>query len=58
MTITTLADVRKLMRHLPKDHREMSTWQHVAAELEKAADGADRGLKQRRQLVFAVLESL
>jgi 2-keto-3-deoxy-L-rhamnonate aldolase RhmA len=41
MTIATLADVRKLMRYLPKDHRERSTWQHVAAELDKAAAGAD-----------------
>jgi hypothetical protein len=29
------------MRHLPKDHRAKSTWQHVAAELDKAAEGAD-----------------
>ena len=41
MTIATLADVRKLMQHLPKDRREMSTWRHVAAELDKAAAGAD-----------------
>jgi hypothetical protein len=41
MTITTLADVRELMRHLPEDRREMSTWRHVAAELDKAAHGAD-----------------
>ena len=25
MTLATLDDVRKLMRHLPKDRREMST---------------------------------
>jgi hypothetical protein len=41
MTIATLADVRELMRHLPKDRRALSTWQHVAAELDKAAAGAD-----------------
>jgi hypothetical protein len=41
MTLTTLADVRELTRHLPDDHREFSTWQHVAAELDKAAAGAD-----------------
>jgi hypothetical protein len=29
------------MRHLPQDHRNRSTWQHVAAELDKAAAGAD-----------------
>jgi hypothetical protein len=26
MTLAALADVRKLMHHLPKDRREMSTW--------------------------------
>ncbi len=41
MTLRTLADVRKLMRHLPAEHRERPTWRHVAAELEKAAAGAD-----------------
>ena len=29
MKLTTLADVRALVQHLPKDHREKSTWQHV-----------------------------
>jgi hypothetical protein len=29
------------MRHLPKEHRARHTWRHVAAELEKAAAGAD-----------------
>jgi len=41
MTLKTLADVRELMRHLPPEHRERPTWRHVAAELEKAAAGAD-----------------
>jgi hypothetical protein len=41
MTITTLADVRKLMQRLPKDRRGLSTWWHVAVELDKAAAGAD-----------------
>jgi hypothetical protein len=40
MTLATLADVRELMRHLPKEHRSKSTWRHVAAELDKAAAGA------------------
>jgi len=43
MTVATLADVRKLLRHLPKDRRAMSTWRHVAAALDKAAAGADPG---------------
>jgi hypothetical protein len=29
MTLKTLADVRKLIGHLPKDRRAQSTWQHV-----------------------------
>jgi hypothetical protein len=41
MAIETLADVQKLIRHLPRDHRVKSTWQHVVAELNKAAYGAD-----------------
>ncbi len=41
MTLKTLANVRELMRHLPAEHRERPTWRHVAAELEKAAAGAD-----------------
>ena len=41
MTLTTLADVRELLKHLPKGHRERSTWRHVAACLEEAARGGD-----------------
>jgi hypothetical protein len=41
MDLITLADVRALLGHLPKATREKSTWQHVAAELDKAAAGAD-----------------
>lgn len=37
----TLADVRELLRHLPEDRRNKSTWQLVAADLDKAAAGAD-----------------
>jgi hypothetical protein len=37
MDLVTLADVRALLGHLPKATREKSTWQHVAAELDKAA---------------------
>jgi hypothetical protein len=33
--------VRTLLGHLPKATRAKSTWQHVAAELDKAAAGAD-----------------
>ncbi len=41
MNLTTLDDVRKLMRHLPEDHRQRQTWRHVAKQLEEAAAGAD-----------------
>ncbi len=41
MDLVTLADLRTLLGHLPKQSREKSTWQHVTAELDKAAAGAD-----------------
>jgi hypothetical protein len=41
ITLKTLADVRELLRHLPEDRRARPTWWHVAAELDKAAAGAD-----------------
>ena len=39
MTLKTLADVRELIQHLPKDHRAKSTWQHVEKQLNAAALG-------------------
>jgi hypothetical protein len=42
MDLITLAGLRNLLRHLPKQTREKSTWQHVEAELEEAAADADR----------------
>jgi hypothetical protein len=41
MTLKTLADVRILMKYLPDDRRQRSTWRHVAAQLNEAATGAD-----------------
>jgi hypothetical protein len=41
MDLVMLADVRKLLGHLPKETRAKSTWQHVKSELDKAAAGAD-----------------
>jgi hypothetical protein len=41
MTLKTLADVRSLLRHLPKDVRTRSTCQGVANQLVAAARGAD-----------------
>jgi len=33
MTLKTLADVRKLLDHIPKERREISTWQNVEKHL-------------------------
>jgi hypothetical protein len=41
MDLKTLADVRTLLGHLPKETRARDTWRHVEAELKKAAAGAD-----------------
>jgi hypothetical protein len=42
MTLATLDDVRTLIaKHLPAHFRDKTTWQHVAAELEKASAGGD-----------------
>lgn len=41
MTLRTLTDVRELLRHLPEDRRSRRPWRHVAAEIDKAAAGAD-----------------
>ncbi len=38
--LVTLADVRMLLGHLPKETRARKTWQHVESELKKAAAGA------------------
>jgi hypothetical protein len=39
MTLRTLADVRTLLGHLPKEHRAKETWRHVAETLDEAAGG-------------------
>jgi hypothetical protein len=39
MTLRTLADVRKLLGHLPADRRKLSRWQGVADDLRTAALG-------------------
>jgi hypothetical protein len=41
MDLKTLADVRALLKHLPKETRDKSTWQLVGAKLEAAAAGGD-----------------
>lgn len=42
MTLTTLADVQALLRHLQEHHRHRPTWRHVAGKLEEAASGGDQ----------------
>jgi hypothetical protein len=39
MDLLTLADVRALIGHLPKETRAKSTWQNVGARLNQAASG-------------------
>jgi hypothetical protein len=41
MVLVTLADVRVLIGHLPKETRAKSTWQHVEAALKQTATGGD-----------------
>jgi hypothetical protein len=41
MTLTTLADVRKLLGHIPKERRQLSTWHHVEKTLRECAAGDD-----------------
>jgi hypothetical protein len=41
MTLRTLSDVRELVQHLPREHRERQTWRHVSDQLAKAAQGGD-----------------
>ena len=39
MTLRTLADVRVLLGHLPKEYRAKETWRHVAKTLDEATGG-------------------
>jgi hypothetical protein len=39
MTLRTLADVRVLLGHLPKEYRVKETWRHVSKTLDDAASG-------------------
>jgi hypothetical protein len=41
MTLKTLADVRKLLSHIPKELRQLSTWQHVEKTLQACAAGEE-----------------
>jgi hypothetical protein len=39
MTLKTLADVRKLLDHIPEERRALSSWQHVETTLQACAAG-------------------
>jgi len=41
MTLKTLADVRKLISHIPKERRALPSWQHVETTLEACAAGGN-----------------
>ena len=41
MTLKTLADVRKLIGHMPKATRDKDTWRVVIKRLDDAARGGD-----------------
>lgn len=41
MKLATLADVRTLLGHLPHQHRDKTTWRHVADRLDEAARGGE-----------------
>ncbi len=41
MKLKTLADVRTLIGHVPKERRALATWRHVEKYLAAAAAGGD-----------------
>ncbi len=58
-TLTTLADVRVLIAHLPDDHRDDPAWRHIAAQIEQAAAGVeveDLGIALRMALILEGLD--
>jgi len=56
MDLHTLANVRALLKHLPKAAREKSTWQHVETELKKAASGGETAQASIALQMLLVLE--
>jgi hypothetical protein len=41
LRLTTLGAARDFLKRIPKERRQFDTWQHVEAELKKAAAGGD-----------------
>jgi hypothetical protein len=56
MDLIPLADLRKLLGHLPKQAREKSTWQHVAVELAEGAGPANVAVALRMVLSMEGVE--
>jgi hypothetical protein len=55
MDLKTLADVRTLLGHLPKETRAKGTWRHVEAKLKQAAaDGDTTELWAALQMVLTM----
>jgi hypothetical protein len=52
MTLTTLDDVWKLRGHIPKERRQLSTWQHVEKTLQACAAGEDCEYQRHAQIVL------
>ena len=52
MTLKALADVRKLLSHVPKERRELSTWQHVEKTLQECAAGDPQNISVALQIVL------
>jgi hypothetical protein len=53
MDLKTLADVRTLLGHLPKETSAKGTWQHVEAKLKQAAaDGDATELRAALQMLL------
>ena len=58
MTISTLPDVRKLLRHLPAQHHNKVPWRHLKAELDRGANVADVSIALRLALTLGGVKYL
>ena len=55
LRLTTLADVRDFLKHIPKDRLQFETWQSVKSALDEAAAGADpKSLAVALQMVLTL----
>lgn len=58
MKLKTLADVRELIRRVPKARRDLSTWQYVIGQVNEAARGGDVASASTALQVVLQLESV